>query len=93
MLCRSTRLLTFKDDRSLRAKGTEQTAKKANKPLDMQFDPQKTDIDKPKHGQDDPTGAAHTGGSTFAGGVSILILSHVSRPLTQRRRADATLQA
>lgn len=71
MLCRSIRLLTFKDDRSLRAKGTEQTAKKANKPLGMQFDPQKTDLDKPKHGQDDPTGAAHTGGSTFAGGVSI----------------------
>ena len=60
-----------KDDRSLRAQRTERTAKKADKPLDMQFDPQKTDLDKPKHGQDDPTGAAHTGGSTFAGGVSI----------------------
>ena len=71
MLCRSTRLLTFNDDRSLRVKGTEQTAKKAKKPLDMQFDSQKTDFDKPKHGRDDPTGAAHTGGSTFAGGVSI----------------------
>jgi hypothetical protein len=71
MLCTSTWLLTCKDDRSLRAKSTEQTARKANKPLDMQFDPQNTDLDKPKHGQEDPTGAAHTGGNTFAGGVSI----------------------
>lgn len=53
----------------LRAKGTNSTARKANKPLNMQFDPKNTDLDKPKHGQEDPTGAAHTGGGTFAGGT------------------------
>ncbi|KAH9017195.1 hypothetical protein EDB85DRAFT_2203339 [Lactarius pseudohatsudake] len=36
----------------------------------MQFDPQKTDLDKPKHGQEDPSGEAHTGGNTFAGSTS-----------------------
>jgi hypothetical protein len=70
MLCRATRVLTD-NDHSLRAKGTDPSARKANKPLDMQFDPKKTDLDKPKHGQEDPTGAAHTGGGTFAGGVSM----------------------
>jgi hypothetical protein len=69
--CAEQRLLTCKDDRSLRAKGTNSTARKANKPLNMQFDPKNTDLDKPKHGQEDPTGAAHTGGGTFAGGVSM----------------------
>ena len=62
------RLLTCKD-RSLRAKGTDPTTRKAKKPLNMEFDPEKTDLDKPKHGQEDPTGAPHTGGNTFAGGV------------------------
>lgn len=71
MLCKSTRMLTCKDDRSLRAKTADSTSRKANKPLDMQFDPQQTDLDKPKHGQEDPTGAAHTGGNTFAAGVSM----------------------
>ncbi|KAH9046612.1 AAA domain-containing protein [Lactarius hengduanensis] len=56
-------------DRSLRAYGTDATTRKAKKPLDMQFDPQKTDLDKPKHGQEDPSGEAHTGGNTFAGGT------------------------
>ncbi|KAF8263236.1 AAA domain-containing protein [Lactarius quietus] len=53
----------------LRAKSTDSTTRKTKKPLDMQFDPQKTDLDKPKHGQEDPTDAAHTGGKTFAGGT------------------------
>ncbi|KAH9028964.1 AAA domain-containing protein [Lactarius pseudohatsudake] len=53
----------------LRAHGTDPTAQKAKKPLDMQFDPQKTDLDKPKRGQEDPSGEAHTGGNTFAGGT------------------------
>ncbi|KAH8990895.1 AAA domain-containing protein [Lactarius hatsudake] len=53
----------------LRAYGTDATTRKAKKPLDMQFDPKKTDLDKPKHGQDDPSGEAHTGGNTFAGGT------------------------
>ncbi|KAH9164938.1 AAA domain-containing protein [Lactarius sanguifluus] len=53
----------------LRAHGTNPTARKAKKPLDMQFDPPKTDLDKPKHGQEDPSGEAHTGGNTFAGGT------------------------
>jgi hypothetical protein len=47
------------------------TAEKAKKkPLDMQFDPQKTDLDKPKHGQEDPSDEGHSGGNAFAGGVS-----------------------
>ncbi len=56
-------------DGSLRAHGTDPTARKAKKVLDMQFDPQETDLDKPKHGQEDPSGGEHTGGNTFAGGV------------------------
>lgn len=59
----------YRIDRSLRAQGTDPTARKTKKPLDMQFDPQKTDLDKPKHGQEDPSGEAHTGGNTFAGGT------------------------
>ncbi|KAI9450095.1 AAA domain-containing protein [Lactarius psammicola] len=51
------------------AQGTNPTARKAKKPLDMQFDPQKTDLDKPKHGEEDPSGEGHTGGNTFAGGT------------------------
>ncbi|KAH9048764.1 hypothetical protein EDB84DRAFT_1556607 [Lactarius hengduanensis] len=47
--------------------GASPTTRKAKKPLDMQFDPQKTDLDKLKHGQEDPSGEAHTGGNTFAG--------------------------
>ncbi|KAH9017419.1 hypothetical protein EDB85DRAFT_2202558 [Lactarius pseudohatsudake] len=43
------------------------TTRKAKKPLDMQFDPQKTDLDKLKHGQEDPSSEAHMGGNTFAG--------------------------
>ena len=54
---------------SLRVQRTDPTAGKAKKPLDMQFDPQKTDLDKPKHGKDDPSGEAHAAGNTFAGGV------------------------
>ncbi|KAH9028969.1 AAA domain-containing protein [Lactarius pseudohatsudake] len=53
----------------LRAYGTDATTRKAKKPLDMQFDPQKTDLDKPKHGQEDLSGEAHMGGNTFAGGT------------------------
>ncbi|KAH8981377.1 hypothetical protein EDB86DRAFT_3087168 [Lactarius hatsudake] len=53
----------------LRAYGTDATTQKAKKPFDMQFDPQKTDLDKPKHGQEDPSGGEHTGGNTFAGGT------------------------
>jgi hypothetical protein len=49
---------------------TAQKAKK--KQLDMQFDPQETSLDKPKHGQEDPSGGAHSGGNTFAGGVRYL---------------------
>ncbi|KAH9007354.1 AAA domain-containing protein, partial [Lactarius deliciosus] len=52
----------------LRAYGTDPTTRKAKKPLDMQFDPKKTDLYKPKHGQEDLSGEAHTGGNTFAGG-------------------------
>ncbi|KAI0296956.1 AAA domain-containing protein [Multifurca ochricompacta] len=47
---------------------TEQTKGK-RKQLDMQFDPEKTDLDKPKHGQEDPNGGAHSGGNAFAGGT------------------------
>jgi von Willebrand factor A domain-containing protein 8 len=60
--------------RRLRAQGTNSTIgagkAKKKKQLDMQFNPQKTDLDKPKHGQEDPNDEAHSGENTFAGGVS-----------------------
>ena len=49
----------------------------------MQFDPQETSLDKPKHGQEDTTGVAHAGGNTFAGGVRIPCYSSSSRSLIQ----------
>ncbi|KAH9160345.1 hypothetical protein EDB89DRAFT_2081954 [Lactarius sanguifluus] len=66
---------TEKLDEILRKHGSftriwyDATTRKAKKPLEMQFDPQETDLDKPKHGQEDPSGEAHTGGNTFAGGT------------------------
>ena len=68
-------MLTYKDRSLLRAKGSDPTPRKANKPLDMQFDPQETSLDKPKHGQEDSSGVAHAGGNTFAGGVRISCFS------------------
>ncbi|KAH8981356.1 hypothetical protein EDB86DRAFT_2975917 [Lactarius hatsudake] len=55
--------------RSLRVHGTDAIARIAKKPLDIRFDPQKTNLDKPNCGQEDPSGEAHTGGNTFAGGT------------------------
>src|ERR1700761_2714660 len=82
------RLLTCRD-RILRAKGADPTTRKAKNPLDMQFDPEKTDLDKPKHGQEDPTDATHTGGNTFAGGGRCLcphlLMMFVNPPQTGGR--------
>ncbi|KAH8980661.1 AAA domain-containing protein [Lactarius akahatsu] len=59
------------------------------KPLDMQFDPQKTDLDKPKHGQEDPSGEAHTGGNTFAGGISNKLKEDVPESVREQARLMA----
>ena len=81
-------------DRSLRVHRTDLIARKAKKPLDMQFDPQKTDLDRPKHGQEDPSDEAHTGGNTFAGGVRYPCpYPYFEHALTQPRRAGATQRA
>lgn len=79
-------------DHSLRTQRTDPTSQKAKKPLDMQFDPQQTDLDEPKHGQEDPSGEAHTGGNTFAGGVRCPY-PYSEHAFTQPRRAGATLRA
>ncbi|VDB87134.1 unnamed protein product [Peniophora sp. CBMAI 1063] len=42
---------------------------KAKRPLDMKFEPKKTDLDKPKFGKVDPNNDPHEGGNTWAGGV------------------------
>ncbi|KAH8984497.1 AAA domain-containing protein [Lactarius hatsudake] len=59
------------------------------KPLYMQFDPQKTDLDKPKHGQEDPSGEAHTGGNTFAGGISNTLKEDVPESVREQARLMA----
>ncbi|KAI0265323.1 AAA domain-containing protein [Gloeopeniophorella convolvens] len=53
----------------LRTQTSSAAARKGKKQLDMRFDPEETDLDKPKHGQEDPSGGAHSGGNTFAGGT------------------------
>jgi von Willebrand factor A domain-containing protein 8 len=60
--------------RRLRTQSTDSLAvqKAKKKQLDMQFDPQENSLDEPKHGQEDPSGGAHSGGNTFAGGVRCL---------------------
>ncbi|KAH8982346.1 AAA domain-containing protein [Lactarius hatsudake] len=75
----------------LRAYGTDPTTRKAKKPLDMQFDPQKTDLDKPKHGQEDPSGGEHTGGNTFAGGISDTLKEDVPESVREQARLMARL--
>ena len=46
----------------------ESTKKKV---LDMKFEPKgDTSLSKPKFGKEDPANAPHTGGNTWAGGVS-----------------------
>jgi len=79
----------------LRTHSTDSTAaeKVKKKQLDMQFDPQETNLDKPKHGQEDPSGGAHTGGKTFAGGVRFPLAELYKYTLTLNRLVDATLPA
>jgi hypothetical protein len=63
------------------------------KQLDMQFDPQETSLDKPKHGQEDPSGGGHTGGNTFAGGVRFLLAEFHKYTLMLYRLVGAILPA
>ena len=42
--------------------------------LDLKFDPKgDTSLSQPKFGKEDPNNEAHTGGNTWAGGVSLRI--------------------
>ena len=53
--------------------------------LDLKFEPKgDTSLDSPKFGKEDPKNEAHTGGNTWAGGVSIDQNFLRSELLTQR---------
>lgn len=54
---------------SLGVQRLNEEAPTAKRPLDMKFEPKKTDLDKPKFGKEDPNNDPHEGGNTWAGGV------------------------
>ena len=49
----------------------QEDSPKPKRPLDMKFEPKKTELDKPKFGKEDPNNDPHEGGNTWAGGVRL----------------------